>query len=100
MVWKRNIERISGVSHCSCISVEMDLKSVTNVKIQQQYLTNSSFKSPNMASLAAAADDGRLGEGGDAEPGRDPQDAGRSQLGLRHPRLGLDVIVPVAKLGI
>ena len=53
-----------------------------------------------MASLAAAADDGRLREGGDAEAGRDPQDAGRSQLGHRHTRLGLYVIVPVATFDI
>ena len=47
-----------------------------------------------MVSLAAAPDDWRLGEGGDAEAGRDPQDAGRGQLGLRHPGLGTDVLVP------
>ena len=48
-----------------------------------------------MASLAAAPDDRGLGEGGDAEAGCDPQNAGRGQLGLRHPGLGADILVPV-----
>ena len=47
-----------------------------------------------MASLAAASDDRRLGEGGDAEAGGDLQHAGRGQFGLRHSGLGSDVFIP------